>query len=91
MTTVRCKMVCIEKADRISQYSADAKPTTSVKLAAVTSETNKTWAKYTPGGSIELHIDNPEAVDRFVLGQSYFVDFSEAPAKEEDENKAVSA
>ena len=84
---VRCKMICIEKADRVSHYQSNPPKTSSVKLAAVSDDTNKTWAKYTPGGSVELHIDNPEAVDHFVLGQAYFVDFTEAPGTEAEEKR----
>jgi hypothetical protein len=65
-------------------YSAD-RPTTAVVLTAVTDDANKTWAKYTPSGKIELSIDNPDAYEAFVLGKTYFIDFSEAPAKEADE------
>lgn len=81
--TVRCKMIVKEKINR--QYSAGDKPTTAVKLYAVSDDANKTWAKYTPSGTIELAIDNPDAYDAFKLGETYFVDFSLAPAKEADE------
>ena len=64
-----------------------AKPTTAVVLTAVTDDANKTWARYTPRGKIELSIDNPDAYDQFELGGTYFVDFSVAPAKEADESK----
>lgn len=88
---VRCKMICTEKIERVSAYQVHSPKIAIVKLSAVSSDTNKTWAKYTPSGSIELSIDNPDAVDRFVLGQTYFVDFSEAPLLEADESKAQSA
>lgn len=52
-----------------------------------TDDANKTWAKYTPGGRIELTIDNPDAFEYFELGKSYFIDFSDAPAKEVEEQK----
>lgn len=60
----------------------------TVKLTAATDNNNKTWAKYTPSGSIEMQIDNPEAINQFVPGESYFVDFTPAPAKEADETRA---
>jgi hypothetical protein len=86
---VRAKMVVTEKLDRWQTWNGGQKQSV-VKLSAVTGEANKTWAKYTPSGSIELSIDNPEAVDAFKLGESYFVDFSIAPAKEVDEiTKAI--
>jgi len=39
------------------------------------SEENKEWSKYTPSGSIELHITNPDA--KFEFGE-YYVDFVKA-------------
>jgi hypothetical protein len=78
-------MKVVERKNQI-WYSAD-RPTTAVVLSAVSGEENKTWAKYTPSGKIELTIDNPDAYDQFELGKTYFVDFSIAPAKEADESK----
>ena len=82
---VRCKMKVVERKDQM-WYSSE-KPMTAVVLTAVSGEENKTWAKYTPGGKIELSIDNSDAYSYFELGKTYFVDFSEAPAKESDEKK----
>lgn len=83
---VRCKMRVVEKKNVVGYYG-DGRPTCHVKLSAVTDEGNKSWAKYTPSGSIELQIDNPDAYDAFELGQHYFVDFTKAPAREADESK----
>lgn len=82
---VRCKMKVVERKNQM-WYSAE-KPITAVVLNPVTDDANKTWAKYTPGGKIELTIDNPDAYDYFELGKTYFVDFIEAPAKEAEETK----
>lgn len=87
---VRCKMVCIEKKNQVSQYrqanqTEPNKPTCTVVLYAVSDDANKTWARYTPCGRVELAIDNPDAYEAFVLGETYFVDFTVAPAKEADE------
>ncbi len=86
---IRCKMICIEKADHFDAYNKTKR--SIVKFQAMTDPANKTWAKYTPSGSIELGIDNPEAVDAFQLGQSYFVDFREGPATEAEEKPQASA
>jgi hypothetical protein len=80
---VRCKMIVIEKKNMINQWGGDLRPRCAVKLAAVSGDENKTWASATPSGSIELQIDNPNAYDAFVLGQTYFVDL--APVREADE------
>ena len=54
-----------------------------VVLKAVTccSEENKTFWRYTPSGSIEIWIDNPEAFKLFEFGE-YYVDFTKAENNE---------
>jgi len=37
---------------------------------------NKTWSKWTPGGLIQMTITNPDAIDKFEIGKSYYVDFT---------------
>lgn len=51
-----------------------------VKLAAVYGDGkgNETWSTYTPQGSLEMTVTNPEAVEKFELGKSYFLDFTPA-------------
>ena len=83
---VRCKMIVIERKNTFNQWSG-TKPTTAVVLYAVSGDENKTWAKHTPSGKIEISIDNPDAYDQFELGKTYFVDSTPAPAKESDEAK----
>lgn len=53
---------------------------TTLMLVPVTtgSEENKTFYKYTPGGSISLSVVNEEAVKQFELGKEYYVDFTKA-------------
>lgn len=77
--TVRAKMKCLSAA------IPTGGDTEMVKLFAVCDDENKTWAKYTPGGSLELSINNPAAQGRFKVGEHYFVDISPAPAREADE------
>lgn len=40
--------------------------------------TNKQWSKYTPNGKLEMTVTNPDAIAKFELGKSYFLDFSPA-------------
>jgi hypothetical protein len=53
----------------------------AVRLNAVTtgSKENETWAKYTPSGTIEMYIENPDAIQEFALGKSFYLEFTEAP------------
>lgn len=39
---------------------------------------NARFTKATPWGTINLGIDNPDALSQFVVGKSYYVDFSAA-------------
>lgn len=82
---VRCKMKVVEVIDRTSSYSITKQESHQVKLAAVTDPANKTWAAYTPSGSIELTINNPDAFAQFKVGETFFVDFTAAPASEAEE------
>jgi cystathionine beta-lyase/cystathionine gamma-synthase len=52
----------------------------NVKLAAVigNSEENKEFWKYTPTGTIEMHIDNEEALKQFEGMGEYHVEFTKA-------------
>lgn len=83
---VRAKMKCVEIATRESnRYDPDTRKTIPgtnevVKLTAVSDDANKNWSQYTPSGSIELAITNPDAVRQFTVGGYYYVDFSPAPA-----------
>lgn len=46
-------------------YGETAPAQKHVKLHPVLDEANKGWAKFTPGGSLELWIDNPVAMEAF--------------------------
>jgi hypothetical protein len=88
---VRAKFVVTEKTDTHSASPHGAANAEhhyqQVRLTAVYGDDNKSWSKWTPSGSIQLQISNPEAYDQLKLGQAYFVDFTPAPAKEADEKK----
>jgi hypothetical protein len=82
---VRAKMKVTNVTHRSSNYGAGPQDSCDVELSAVQGEQNKTWAKWTPGGTIKLNITNPEAYNQFKAGEMYFVDFSPAPATEAEE------
>jgi hypothetical protein len=62
-------------------------PSRFVQLTPVCDEQNKSWAKYTPCGKVELSLDEPAmpAFEAFQKGTFFFVDFTPAPAAEKDE------
>ena len=41
-------------------------------------EENKRFTKSTPNGTLEMTVDNPPAQEFFVLGKTYYLDFSKA-------------
>ena len=53
---------------------------TNVLMHAVTDAKNESWSKWTPSGSIEMHITNPAALDVLKPGKEFFLTFDEACA-----------
>lgn len=43
------------------------------------SEENKSFSKYTPSASLELHVTNPDVFESFQPGRDYLVSISPAP------------
>jgi len=69
----------------ITTWKKDA-DTGRVKLQAATAALddipeNQRFHRATPYGSIELHIDNPEAFAQFQHGEAFYVEFRPAPVK----------
>ncbi|MBB6451968.1 hypothetical protein HNQ94_000389 [Salirhabdus euzebyi] len=56
----------------------------NVELNPVTggSAENEEFWKYTPAGSINMYIDNVNALEKFEVGKEYYVDFTEAGGDE---------
>ena len=69
---VRAKFKC----DFVSKFT----DTATVNMVPVTngSEENKSFYKWTPGGSIILQGISHTVADKFVPGKEYYVDFTEA-------------
>ena len=49
-----------------------------VKLHAAHGPGNESWSKWTPGGTLEMTISNPDARGKMVPGKAYFLDITEA-------------
>ncbi len=84
--TTRCKMTCQSVTPR-EDASWDTQAGTSQKSTVYDadfyavcdgSEENKAFWKSTPGGQIKL---STLRADHFVVGKTYYVDFTEAPTK----------
>lgn len=82
---VRAKFRVTNVTKMCAAYNETPVESASVKLNAVTSEANKSWSKWTPGGEITMQINNPAALEQFQPGAFVYVDFSDAPATDADE------
>ncbi len=49
-----------------------------VKLSAAHGSGNESWAKFTPFGSLDISITNPEAQKQLIPGKHYLLTFTEA-------------
>jgi hypothetical protein len=79
MGDVRAKVRCVAKKETASAYGKPGKIDGEiVEFSPVSGPGNEGWSKWTPSGSISLHITNPEALKRFEVGKDYFVDFTPA-------------
>jgi len=78
MSKVRAKFVC----DKITDYPDQEQKNVSFYPVTTGSEENKSFAKYTPGGSANLCISyETEAANAFEEGKEYYLDFT--PVDEE--------
>lgn len=69
------------RVNDIKNYAgSDGSPQVSVSLNPVygDSEENKTWSKYTPSGSLNMSITNPNVVGFFELNKEYFLNIEPA-------------
>ncbi len=88
---VRAKFVCtgvtVEKGNTSWHYkegNTEALDVVTVRMQPVVlgSDENKEFFASTPSGSIEMRILRPEAVDWFVMGREYYVNFTGADQPE---------
>ena len=72
MKTVRAKFLCTD----VEGDDTEA----TVTFEAVTAHTaeNESWSKWTPSGSLSMHITNPAALDLFEAGVEYYLDVTRA-------------
>ncbi len=71
---VRAKFTC-------TSLTKHAWPGTTVVLAPVYDTTipaDQRFAKATPSGKLEMHVDNPQAESQFELGEAYHLDIAPA-------------
>jgi hypothetical protein len=69
----RAKFLC----NSVNQVGVEAIVYSFVPVCADEIPENQRFHKYTPGGRLEMQVNNPEV--KFEYGKSYYLDFSEAP------------
>lgn len=78
MSTMRAKM-------EVTQVSAPYEGAEQIKFSAVSgsfgpageSEDN-TYARYTPCGTLDITVNNPNLLGKFTAGQKFYLDFTAA-------------
>ena len=76
-TILRAKM-SVDSVLSACDYLGD-KQSEHIKLRAVYGQegsSNAQWSKWTPNGSLELSITNPDAWGKVLPGQFFFIDIS---------------
>jgi hypothetical protein len=74
--SVRAKVTCEGVKDNAVSFR------TVYETDAEKDAENARFTKATPWGEIRLGIDNPAALEQFVPGKSYYVDFTPVPVAE---------
>jgi hypothetical protein len=70
--SVRAKVICNGIENNAVNFSTVYEPD------SLKDTENARFTKATPWGEIRLGIDNPAALEQFVPGQAYYVDFTAA-------------
>ncbi len=61
-----------------TQEHLEFSPVCSSPFDAEGNSEDNTYAKWTPSGSLTLEITNPALIGRFSVGQTFYLDFTEA-------------
>lgn len=69
---VRAKFKCVNNEKTDNGYTIKLEPVVSG------SSENESFYKYTPWGQIVLGTVNDNAAEKFLIGRSYYVDFTDA-------------
>lgn len=82
---VRCKFKCFSVQPM--QTGTPGEPMAQIVMMpdyGDQSGDNKSWSKATPSGNIQLYVTNPAAIEEFVPGKNYYIDFRDADARSDD-------
>ena len=71
---IRAKFKCLS----VTRHEGNCEVVTFAAANGSMGSANAQWSKWTPNGSLNMTINNPEALGRFAPGKFYFLDFAEA-------------
>ncbi len=72
-----------KEKDSKGNWRYEERPIDTVRMSPVTGDENERFWTASPSGSLELSMTNPAAAGVFKLGRCYYLDFTEAPEKED--------
>lgn len=72
---IRAKLCPVQK----TEIGAGDDRQVTVRLTAVGGPENQDWSRWTPSATFDISLKG-DLADRFEIGKSYFVDFTEVPA-----------
>lgn len=78
MMRAKVSVTFVEKTDWCEQLSF--MPVCDSGFGPEGESEDNTYARYTPAGSIQLTVTNPELYGKFTVGQKFYVDFTSADA-----------
>lgn len=73
---MRCKFYVSEVAQTAGAGQAPSGEILKMQAVIGTAGDNADWSKWTPSGSMSLHVTNPDAVGRFKAGQIVYIDIA---------------
>lgn len=76
--TVRAKFQCQGVTPLDAKAYGEGTATVTLRPVYGDGTDNASWSKATPAGQLDMTITNPAAVAAFVVGKSYFLDFTPA-------------
>lgn len=75
-TRMRAKFL-VEKVDKYeSGQSLQMRPVCADQYGANGENEDNDFARWTPGGSLQMTITNPDLFDQFNVGDKYYLDFT---------------
>lgn len=70
--TIRCKFT----VSSVTTYQGGNRKVTLAPQYDQSIEEDRRFSKYTPSGSLEMLVDNPNVIDALQLGKTFYIDLT---------------